>query len=62
MKQQFIELVKGSGTRYLIDLTEISHIAQNPASITIYFKNGQKEDFANASYENIKNLLFALYR
>lgn len=61
MKQRFIELTKGSGARYFIDLSEISHMVQNPASITIHFKNGQIEDFANASYENIKNLLFALY-
>lgn len=61
MKQQFIELTKGNGDKYFIDLCEISHIVEHRAAITIYFKNGCKEDFANASYSSIKELLLAIH-
>lgn len=57
---QFIELEKTSSDvlKLFIDIEEISHIAQRKSGgITIYFKNGMKEDFAAPSYAEMRNLL-----
>ncbi|GAE83390.1 hypothetical protein GGR06_001669 [Bacteroides reticulotermitis] len=56
----FIEVKKETiNDVFFIDLREISHISYN-RHVTIYFKNGMKDDFKNINYEDIKKALIAL--
>lgn len=60
MKMTFIELKKENGDTYFVDLREISHIAEQTGTVIIYFKNGCKEGFASASYDELKKLLLEI--